>query len=181
MTKITIDASKLGIPDFQIKRGLGNQQKVGEFQEKVAKFQMDAKAKMVKLSRDGRLLDALDKNKSEDQRTMERLSKEYDADLGPFSIDLWDIYKAAIGMTIENELEPISDPSSAVMLLKRAKLSFAFIEEMAGITTKKTKEKFENNDDLTIDDLNTVTNQIVQAVMGVEDQEPTEQDKKSNS
>lgn len=181
MKVMTVDAKKLGISDFKVTCSLGTQTKVAMFQQKIAKLQLDAQTELAALTRDARLVDTLKHDKSEDQRTMQRLADKYDMNLGPFDPEMWDVYKNGIGTAIDMKVEMLANPASAQLLLKRAKISFDFIEDLAGITTKRGKEKLENNDDLTLDDLDEVTSQIVNTVMGTEDAKPTEDDRKSKS
>lgn len=182
MTEIkTIEVPKLGLKPITVNDSMGLQTKVGELQQEIAKIRLEEQKKMVKATRDANVISKLDPKKSEDQKTMERLSQEYDVNLGPFDPDLWSIYQNAIGMQIEEQMVKSTSTNSPELTLKLADLELKFIEDLAGITTKKEKEKFRNSDAFSPADVDEATGKLVRAIMGTEGKEPTEEDSKSDS
>lgn len=181
MTK-TVEAKEIGLDPIEVSDSIGMQKKVAETQEKLAKLGFDEQDKFTKATRDANIISKLDKEKSEDVRTMERYTKEYGVDLGPFDKDLWSLYSDLISNKIEYAMASVMGDLLPKRELATIELQLTFIEDLAGINTKAKKEKFENSELVTNKSVNKVYSRLIHAIMNVpEDAEETEEDSKSNS
>lgn len=179
MTTKTIDADKLGLKPIKVNQSLGMQQKVGIFQKEISKISLDNQTELTSAVRDANIVSHLNKDKAEDQRTMKRIADKYGVDLGPFDVNMWEFYDQALANLLTDKVVTISSGNSAEASLKIAMKKLQFIEDLAGITSKREKEKLENSDKFTTEDVAELTGKLIQAIMGTEGEEPTKEDTKS--
>lgn len=181
MTK-TVELKEIGLDPVEVSNSIGMQKKVAEVQKKLAKLSLDEQDEFTKATRVANIISKLNKDKSEDVRTMERYAKEYGVDLGPFDKELWDLYEQLIANKIGYVMAEVQGDMLPDKQLQTIEIQLNFIEELAGINTKAKKEKFENSELLTNESVQDAYSRLVRAIMNIpEDVEETEEDSKSNS
>ncbi len=179
MTQITIEAKELGLKPIEVDHTFGMKRKAGQLNQDISEIQLDAQKKFSSAIRDMNVLQKLDKSKSEDERTLERLEDKYGTGFGSTDPDYWDMRVEAVALAISPQVNQVTLASKTELGVTEKYL--AFIEDLAGINTKARKQKFENQD-LSTDDIANVAKRLVFAILDIkEDSEASESDKKSNS
>lgn len=179
MTQVTVDASQLGLGSIEVDHSFGMKRKAGELNKDISQIQLDAQRKFSAAVRDMNVLQKLDKSKSEDERTLERLEDKYGTGFGSIDPDYWDMRVESVALAISPEVNQVT--LTAGTELKITEKYLAFIEDLAGINTKARKQKFENGD-LSTDDIAEVAKKLTFAILDIkEDSEASESDKKSDS
>ena len=179
MTQVTVDASQLGLGLIEVDHSLGMKRKAGELNKDISQFQLDAQRKISGAIRDMNVLQKLDKSKSEDERTLERLEDKYGTGFGSIHPDYWDMRVESVALAISPEVNQVT--LTAGTELKITEKYLAFIEDLAGINTKARKQKFESGD-LSTDAIAEVAKKLTFAILDIkEDSEVSESDKKSDS
>lgn len=176
MTEITVDATKIGIKKpIKIVRSFAMQRKAKVLQESLSKAALDSQEEFADLTKDGGFLASLKQDKSEDNKSLERLEKKYKVTSGITDPDFWDTRVNSVGNVIMVKLDGLQKFSSYGQIEEY----ISFIEDLADINTKKEKDKFENNEKLTTDNIIEVGQEIIGKILGIEDMEATEDDRKS--
>ncbi len=177
---IEVEAKELGLKPIEVDHSFGMKRKAGVLNEEISKIQLDAQREFTSAVRDMNILSKLDKSKSEDERTLERLEEKYNAGFGTTDPDMWDMRLEAIAMLLSPKVDKISLSSKTELKLTEKYLEF--IEDLAGINTKTKREKFENKD-LDTSDIAAVARRLMLAILNIkkEDAQPTAEDEKSRS
>ncbi|MGP3221864.1 hypothetical protein [Lactobacillus paragasseri] len=179
MTQITVDANELGLGSIEVDHSFGMKRKAGELNKDISQIQLDAQRKFSSAVRDMNVLQKLDKSKSEDEHTLERLEDKYGTGFGSTDPDYWNMRVESVALAISPQVSQVTLTSETE--LKITEKYLAFIEDLAGINTKARKQKFENQD-LNTDDIADVAKRLVFAILDIkEDSEASDSDKKSHS
>lgn len=179
MTQITVEVKELGLKPIEVDHTFGMKRKAGQLNQDISEIQLDAQKKFSSAIRDMNILQKLDKSKSEDERTLERLEDKYGTGFGSTDPDYWDMRVEAVALAISPQVNQVTLTSETE--LKITEKYLAFIEDLAGINTKARKQKFENQD-LNTDDIADVAKRLVFAILDIkEDSEASDSDKKSHS
>lgn len=179
MTQITVDAKELGLGSIEVDHSFGMKRKAGELNKDISQIQLDAQRKFSSAVRDLNILQKLDKSKSEDERTLERLEDKYGTGFGSTDPYYWEMRLESVALAISPQVNRVTLTSETELKITAKYL--AFIEDLAGINTKARKQKFESGD-LSIDAIAKVAKKLAFAILDIkEDSEASESDKKSDS
>lgn len=179
MTQITVEAKELGLKPIEVDHTFGMKRKAGQLNQDISQIQLEKQRGFSSAVRDLNVLQKLDKSKSEDERTLERLEDKYGTGFGSTDPDYWDMRVEAVALAISPQVNQVTLTSETE--LKITEKYLAFIEDLAGINTKARKRKFENQD-LNTDDIADVAKRLVFAILDIkEDSEASDSDKKSHS
>lgn len=179
MTQITVDAKELGLGSIEVDHSFGMKRKAGELNKDISQIQLDAQRKFSSAVRDLNILQKLDKSKSEDERTLERLEDKYGTGFGSTDPYYWEMRLESVALAISPQVNRVTLTSETELKITAKYL--AFIEDLAGINTKARKQKFESGD-LSTDAIAKVAKKLAFAILDIkEDSEDSESDKKSDS
>lgn len=179
MTQITVEAKELGLKPIEVDHSFGMKRKAGQLNQDISQIQLDAQRDFSSAVRDMNVLQKLDKSKSEDERMLERLENKYGTGFGSSDPEYWEMRLDAIALAIQPKVNRIT--LTADTELKITEKYLDFIEDLAGISTKAKKEKFENQD-LSTDAIADVAKRLVFTILDIqEDSEASEDDKKSDT
>lgn len=179
MTQITVDAKELGLGSIEVDHSFGMKRKAGELNKDISQIQLDAQRKFSSAVRDLNILQKLDKSKSEDERTLERLEDKYGTGFGSTDPYYWEMRLESVALAISPQVNRVTLTSETELKITAKYL--AFIEDLAGINTKARKQKFESGD-LSTDSIAKVAKKLAFAILDIkEDSEASESDKKSDS
>lgn len=179
MTQITVDAKELGLGSIEVDHSFGMKRKAGELNKDISQIQLDAQRKFSSAVRDLNILQKLDKSKSEDERTLERLEDKYGTGFGSTDPYYWEMRLESVALAISPQVNQVTLTSETELKITAKYL--AFIEDLAGINTKARKQKFESGD-LSTDAIAKVAKKLTFAILDIkEDSEASESDKKSDS
>lgn len=181
MTQITVDAKELGLGSIEVDHSFGMKRKAGELNKDISQIQLDAQRKFSSAVRDLNILQKLDKSKSEDERTLERLEDKYGTGFGSTDPYYWEMRLESVALAISPQVNRVTLTSETELKITAKYL--AFIEDLAGINTKARKQKFESGSgDLSTDAIAKVAKKLTFAILDIkEDSEASESDKKSDS
>lgn len=179
MTQITVEAKELGLKPIEVDHSFGMKRKAGQLNKDISQIQLDAQRSFSSAVRDMNVLQKLDKSKSEDERTLERLEDKYGTGFGSTDPDYWDMRIESVALAISPQVNQVTLTSETE--LKITEKYLAFIEDLAGINTKARKKKFEDKD-LSTDVIAEVAKRLTFAILDIkEDAEASESDKKSHT
>lgn len=179
MTQITVEAKELGLKPIEVDHSFGMKRKAGQLNKDISQIQLDAQRSFSSAVRDMNVLQKLDKSKSEDERTLERLEDKYGTGFGSTDPDYWDMRIESVALAISPQVNQVTLTSETE--LKITEKYLAFIEDLAGINTKARKKKFEDKD-LSTDGIAEVAKRLTFAILDIkEDAEASESDKKSHT
>lgn len=170
----TLDAKNIGLGEIEYDHSIDSRLIVGKMNLDINNSQEKIMLKIRKAARDAHILDQLKREKSEDQRTLSRIEKEYGLpEFAETDEDSWSIRIATLGTMLSNFV----DNSRALQDEKEIEIRIHFIEKIAKLSNKREKEKLEKASPEAI--LN-FANELSRKIMGVkEDAKPTEEDSKS--
>lgn len=179
MTQITVEAKELGLKPIEVDHSFGMKRKAGQLNKDISQIQLDAQRSFSSAVRDMNVLQKLDKSKSEDERTLERLEDKYGTGFGSTDPDYWDMRIESVALAISPQVNQVTLTSETEIKITEKYL--AFIEDLAGINTKARKKKFEDKD-LSTDAIAEVAKRLTFAILDIkEDAEASESDKKSHT
>lgn len=168
----TLDGKILGLGQVKYDQSINDRYLAGKMNYDISKSQENMFLSMRKAMRDAKIIDQLDRNKSEDQRTLSRIEREYDLPKFDATDETsWQVRIQSLGST----LGTVADNVEFIQTEKELKIRKEFIEKVADVPSKKlVKAKPE--------DILSFSNLLNSKILGVdENAEPTEEDSKSNA
>lgn len=172
----SIDAKSIGLGEIAYDHSINDRLAASRMNLKINQSQEKLTLKIRKADRDAHIIDPLKRDKSEDQKTLSRLEKEYDLpEMTLTDQASWEIRKQTLGTIMSN----LVDNVDVLQMEAELKIRREFIAKIAGLTTKKEKEKLEKaNPDAIFD----VSNLLARRIMGVADDASSKaSDSKSNT
>ena len=108
MTQITVEAKELGLKPIEVDHSFGMKRKAGQLNQDISQIQLDAQRDFSSAVRDMNVLQKLDKSKSEDERTLERLEDKYGTGFGSTDPDYWNMRVESVALAISPQVNQVT-------------------------------------------------------------------------